>query len=271
MRLRWFLSLASVLLLVVGLTVVLHNRLDSGGNGKSSDTATIGTGGSTTSTSNPGQPADSGAVTLTGTVTTVHLEGAVLDPRTILTPLTLTSDRGMGNGAELTGVDVAGSPSVIVWDGGRPFVLASGPGVVLDPVVADLTADGLHLALGNGAHKLVPGAFQLNTPVAVGGDSTTPAEHDSVAFTAGPSALLEAKGDTALVFPHSAPPVHMKGPGLARLRGTITVTQGGHHKSVKTVDLGAGPFDLIFTPITGGWAVSGTVQPGVPNALTFGG
>ena len=91
-----------------------------------------------------------------------------------------------------------------------------------------------------------------------------------MAFTAGPNTLLEGQGDAALVFPHTGAPVHVTGPGLARLKGTITITQAGHRKSVKTVDLSAGPFDLIFTPITGGWAVEGSVQQGVPNALRFG-
>ncbi len=260
--------MATAVLLVVGITVVLHDRLDSGGS-KAADTSTVGTG-ATTSTTRRASGVDPGAVTVAGTLTSVHIEGAVLDPRTVPTPLTLTATPGFGNGAELTGVSVGGSPSVIVWNGGRPFVLASGPGVTLDPVIVDLRADGLRLSLGNGAHKLVPGAYQLNTPVAVGGESTTPAERNSVAFTAGPNTLLEGQGDAALVFPHTGAPVHLTGPGLARLKGTITITQAGHHRSVKTVDLSAGPFDLIFTPIASGWAVEGTVQPGVPNALTFG-
>ena len=261
--------MASTVLIVVGLTVVLHDHLDSGGT-KRADTSTVGGTGATTPTTRRATEVTPGAVTVAGTITSVHIEGAVLDPRTVPTPLTLTATPGFGNGAELTGVTVAGSPSVIVWNGGRPFLLASGPGVTLDPVVADLGADGLRLSLGNGAHKLVPGAFQLNTPVAVGGESTTPIERNSVAFTAGPNALLEGQGDAALLFPHTGAPVHLTGPGLARLKGAITITQSGHHRSVKTVDLSAGPFDLDFTPIAGGWAVQGTVQPGVPNALTFG-
>jgi hypothetical protein len=261
-RVRWFLTLASVVLLVVGLTVVIHDQLD---NNKSSGTAAA----------TPGAigdlPTGPGLVTVAGTVTALHLEGAVLDPRTVPTPLTLSSERGFGNGAEVTGVDVAGKPSVIVWDGGRPFVLASGPGVVLDPVVVDLGPDGVRLALGDSAHALQPGSYQLNTPVAVGGASTTPTEADAVAFTAGPNTLLEAKGDTALVFPHTGGPVHLKGPGVVHLGGTLTVTRGGKHASATTLDLGNGPFDLIFTPITGGWAVAGRVQSQVANDLTIAG
>jgi hypothetical protein len=261
-RVRWFLTLASVVLLVVGLTVVIHDRLDDGGQATASTGTTDG-GGEV--------PAGPGLVKVTGTITAMHLEGAVLDPRTVPTPLTLTSERGMGNGAELTGVDVAGKPSVIVWDGGRPFVLASGPGVELDPVVVDLGTDGVRLTLGDGAHTIQPGTYQLNTPVAVGGASTTPSARDAVAFQAGPNALLEAKGDTALVFPHTGTPVHLKGPGNVHLVGTLTITRGKDHRSARSVDLSAAPFTLILTPITGGWAVAGSLQSQVGNDLSVGG
>jgi hypothetical protein len=259
-RVRWFLTLASVVLLVVGLTVVIHDQLDSSGGS--------GTAGATSDTTGD-LPAGPGLVKVTGTVTELHLEGAVLDPRTVPTPLTLTSERGFGNGAELTGVDVAGQPSVIVWDGGRPFVLASGPGVQLDPVVVDLGADGVRLALGDGAHAIQPGTYQLNTPVAVGGASTTPAERDTVAFTAGPGALLEAKGDTALVFPHTGGPVHLTGPGAVHLAGTLTVTRGTTRAKATSLDLSDGPFDLVLTPVSGGWAVAGRVQSQVANDLSI--
>jgi hypothetical protein len=252
-----------MVLLAVGLTVVVHDRLDNTNDGSGTTATTVATTGTL--------PAGQGVVKVTGTVTAVHVDGAVLDPRTIPTPVTLTSTRGLGNGAELTGVAVGGKISVIVWDGGRPFALASGPGLQLDPVIVDLGADGVRLLLGDGAHKILPGSYQLDTPVAVGGESTTPAEKDSVAFVAGPDALLEAKGDTALVFGHAGGPVHLKGPGVVHLAGTLTVSRGKDHRQAKSLDFGAGPFTLILTPITNGWAVEASLQSQAGNNATVAG
>ncbi len=262
-RLRWFLTLTSTLLVVVGLTVVIHNKLDTTKAASAGSTGSTATTGAEPPTSGTTQrrPSGAGLVQVEGTVTTVHLVGAVLDPRQVATPLTLTSDRGFGNGAELTNVTVGGSPSVIVWDGGQPFVLASGPGIVLDPVVADLGGDGIRLTLGGGAHAITPGTYQLNTPVAVGGESTTPIAKDSVSFVAGPNALFEAKGNTAIVFGPTKGAVHLLGPGGAQLVGRLTVTRGKEHQAAKGVTFLSGPFDLVFTPIPGGgWKVSGSLE-----------
>ena len=87
--------MASAVLLVVGLTVVLHDHLDSGGT-KGADTSTVGGTGATTATTKRATGVDPGAVTVAGTVTSVHIEGAVLDPRTVPTPLTLTATRAWG-------------------------------------------------------------------------------------------------------------------------------------------------------------------------------
>jgi hypothetical protein len=90
-----------------------------------------------------------------------------------------------------------------------------------------------------------------------------------VAFTAGPNALLEAKGDTALVFAPTGGAVHLKGPGVVHLAGALTVTRGSTHASATSLDLSAGPFDLVFTPVNGGWAVVGRVQSQVADDLSI--
>lgn len=278
MRLRWFLAISSVLLIVVGVTVVIDESLgritgadDQAISGTDADAGTDGTDRSTTSTL-PGEVDDDAraALAVAGKVTSVHLEGAVLDPREVPTPLTISSERGFGNGGEVTGVEVAGKPSSIVWDGGRPFVLSSGPGIVLDPVDVDLVDGELRCALLRGAHPLRPGEYQLDTPVAVGGSGiATP--RDSVAFVAGPSARFEAHGDAALQL--SSDQEHtFTGPGLVHLVGDLVVTTEQGDQAASSLDLADGPYELTLAPTEGGgWTVSGRVQSRSIGDLVLGG
>src|SRR3546814_2676291 len=129
----------------------------------------------------------------------VLLTGAVLQPREVPTPLTVQSQRGFGNGGQITSVEVEGRASTISWDGGRPLVLSSGGPLVVDPSDVALVGDGMLLVLGGGAHALTPGPYQLDTPVAVGTEGiATP--RDSVAFTAVEGTLLEARGDASIIL-----------------------------------------------------------------------
>jgi hypothetical protein len=263
-QLKWFLSLASAVLLVVALTVVLHDKLDSGDD---STTATTVPGDTSITTS--GAP---GATVVNGTVTAVHLTGAVLDPRVLPAPFTMTATRGFGNGAQLPNVRVNGAISNISWDGGRPFVLTAGPGVQLDPVNVDLTPDGFRLLLGDTASTFLPGTYQLDTPVAVGGASTTPVEKDRVTFTVrdGDGAQLQPTGDANVVLSRDGA-VHLKGPGSVHLEGDVVVTVDGKKHSAKRLDLRVGPYDLVFTPASkGGWFVAGEVQDQGGNDLQLG-
>jgi len=252
----------AVLLTVVGLTVVANEQLDLGSGGGDQvvsgpdGTVAPGTGDSTTTTAGVEVVPGPGQVRVRGTVTAVHLEGAVLDPRTVPVPLTIVSDRGFGNGGELTGVEVDGQPSSIVWDGGRPFVLSSGEALILDPVVLDLVPEGLRLVLGGGVHGLATGTYRLDTPTAVGtAGIATP--RDSVTFTAGPDARFEARGDAALVLGRDGAR-RVTGPGAVRVEGTLELTDAAGTRAATShaVDLAA--YDLTLTPAPdGGWTIDG--------------
>jgi hypothetical protein len=135
--------------------------------------------------------------------------------------------------------------------------------------VADLTTAGIRLSLGDTASSFLPGTYQLNTPIAVGGEATTPVEKDSIAFQvqAGDGAQLQGTGNTALVLGPTGS-VHLKGPGGVHLEGSLTVTQGSSKRSARVLSLVAGPFDLVFTPAPGGgWTVTGEVQSVAANDL----
>jgi len=197
-----------------------------------------------------------GQVRVNGTITALHLEGALPEPRLVSTPLTLVSERGFGNGGEVTGVQISGRDSEVVWDGGRPFLLSSGPGLELDPVEVDLVPEGLRLALGGGIHAFAPGEYRLNTPVAVGSAGIATAQ-DAVTFEAGTDALLAASGDTALVLGPTGPH-RLVGPGLVHLEGDLTILDEDGTSRVTSLDLADGVFDLVLTPTPTGWTVSGT-------------
>jgi hypothetical protein len=263
-RLRWFVALSSVLLVVVGLTVAIYDNLDR--NTEGGDQVVSDDGGDTGLPSGQVDVTSSGTLEVAGHVSALHLEDAVLQPREVATPLTISSDRGFGNGGEVVGVEVAGKPSSVVWDGGRPFVLSSGPGIRLDPVIVDLVDGEVRCALGGGAHTVLPGDYQLDTPVAVGGSGiATP--RDAVAFTAGSKAAFEGRGDAALVLAKDAPH-HFTGPGRVHLVGDLVVTTEQGDQVATSLDLASGPYDLTLSPTEGGgWTVSGHVQSQVVGDL----
>jgi hypothetical protein len=274
-RLRLFLALSLVVLTVVAATVVIYDRLESFNApsdqvvGPAEDGAATEAEGDDEGASGRTGDSDAGVLRIEGTVTAVHLDGAVLDPRSVPTPLTLVSEPGFGNGGELTGVTVEGRESTIVWDGGRPFELTSGPGLVPDPSTVDLAEDGLRVSLGDGAHSLEPGTYRLDTPVAVG-DRGVATPRDSVTFVAGDDAQFEGKGDTALVL--AAPEGQgFTGPGTVHLEGQLLVDHGESVQEATSLDLEDQPFELVLTGYEGGrWTVSGRIESHRIGALVLG-
>lgn len=255
----------AILALVVGLTVVIDDRLDLGGGAGdqvvSQPDGTVAPGGASTTTTAGGDPTavpGPGQVHVRGTITAIHLVGAVLDPREVPVPLTIVAEAGFGNGGELTGVLVDGAPSTVVWDGGRPFVLSVGGALVLDPVDVDLVPEGLRLLLGGGTHGLVAGSYHLDTPVAVGSEGiATP--HDTVDFEATAESRFEARGNAALVLGPSSPR-RLLGPGRVHLEGALERTDAAGTTTATSFDVDAAAFDLTFAPVTGGgWSVDGLV------------
>lgn len=251
----------AALLLAVGVTVVVKDRLDEGGG--AGEQVVSGPNGSvtssTTSTTEHAVRPGPGQVRVKGIVSSVHLEGAVLDPRRLSTPLTIVSDRGMGNGGELTGVLVDGKPSSIVWDGGRPFALSGGGGLIVGPAVVDLVPEGVRLTLGGSAHSIEAGSYRLDTPVAVGRSGiATP--RDNVSFQATDRALFEARGDAGIVLgPGEAH--RLLGPGSAQISGVLDLTDASGTRSGTTISLAKGAFDLTLTASSGsGWRIEGLLD-----------
>ncbi len=263
-RLRWFLTMTTILAATVGLTVLVSERLEAGGDAADQvidgAAGTVGPGRTSTTTTRGGSTVPpAGHVTLTGTVTAVHLEGAVIDPREVPTPLTVVSGSGFGNGGEITGVTVQGTDKSIVWDGGRPFVLSSGGALVLDPVTVDLAPEGVRLALSDAIHAFTPGTYQLDTPVAVGSSGVAEAR-DAVTFATTDRSRFEPRGDAALHLPATVPH-HFVGPGKVHLEGALELADASGSRGVVTVDMADGAFDITLTPVTGGgWTIVATLR-----------
>jgi len=257
-RLRWFLTMTAILAGAAALTVVISDGLDRGSGADdqvvTSPSSTSGSTSSIPSTATSLSSAD--ATRVSGTVTAMHLDGAVPEPRQVPTPLTVNAERGFGNGGEITGVKVDGSPAAIEWDAGRPFVLSSGGALVLDPVVADLVPEGVRLDLAPAVHTFSPGTYHLDTPVAVGSSGVAGAR-ESVVFDATSSSTFEPRGDAALVLgPDKAR--HLLGPGVVHLEGSLELTDASGDRTVTRLDAAQGAFDLILTPAPGGgWTVDG--------------
>jgi hypothetical protein len=272
-RFRWFLLAVSWVVAAVGIGAVVQDRLDDGGS--AGDQTIVSPDDETGSDDPTGTLAPSGTaavpgddpvlrpaaaqVVITGAITAVDLAGAELEPSEVPTPLTLVSERGFGNGGELTDVTVNGRASTIVWDGGRPFVLSSGPGLRLGAVTVQLVPGGLRLAMRGALHRLVPGTYRLNTPVAVGAAGiATP--YDAVTFEATDDTRVAATGDTALVLgPTGAH--RIVGRGAVHLEGDLAVEDASGSSAGSSFDLADGAYDLTFMPAAGGgWTVSGTAD-----------
>jgi hypothetical protein len=256
-RLRWFLTMATIVAATAALTVLVSNGLDRGSD--ADDQVVVAPGSTSSTTTTPSTVAgvsSASATRVRGTVTALHLEGAVPEPRQVPTPLTVTAERGFGNGGAIAGVTVDGSPAAIEWDAGRPFVLSSGGALVLDPVRIDLTPDGLRLNLADAVHTFSPGTYELDTPVAVGSSGVAGAR-ESVAFDAVAESTFEPRGNAAL-FLSGTSPRRLLGPGVVHLEGTLEVTDPSGARTTSRLDATEGAYDLTLTQTAdGGWTVEG--------------
>lgn len=232
-----------------GITFFLNDQLGGGTRGGDQviDDPVAGSGAAT------------GQVIVTGSVTALRIDEAVLEPRELPVPLTVVSERGFGNGGEFSAVGVDGQEASVVWDGGRPLVISSGGSLVLDPVAVELVPEGLRLVLGGAVHALTPGTYQVDTPVAVGSSGVASAR-SSATFEAGGQSTFVARGDAAVVLPPDTPR-HLLGPGTVHLEGDLTVIDEDGEGSATTLDAESDAFDIVLTPKSGGgWSIRATLQ-----------
>jgi hypothetical protein len=249
---KYFAGMLAIVALVAGATVgayrawdrATHTREDNGG---------VLAGGAAATTLPVDIPAPAkGQVTVTGTVTAAHLEGATITA--LATPITVTTaSRGQG-GATITPVLVNGKSTSIEWTAGQPLPLAGdGGSVALGPVVVEVT-DGIALAL-DGVHGLTPGTYSIATAVAVGSQPK-----DSVTFTATEKTTIHFRGNATTPLP--TPDLTTNGNGPLTLEGTLTVAHSNRTTSqASTISLDSGTYSVTITPaIGGGYNVTATLK-----------
>ena len=164
------------------------------------------------------------------------------------TPLTVTAERGFGNGGRIAGVTVDGSPATIEWDAGRPFVLSSGGALVLDPV--HRRADPRRAAprpRRRGAHLRRP-APTTSTRRSPSAPPAWPGARESVVFDAIDGLHVRAPRRRGARPRPGASPGTCSGPGVVHLEGTLELTDASGTRAVTRLDAAEGAFDLILTP-----------------------
>ena len=172
-------------------------------------------------------------------------------------PLSIPLDIEHG-GATIEGAIVDGKRTTIVWDGGRPFRLRGSGTIDLGPTHVELGVGALFWPI-DGIRVLSPGAYRIETPVAVGsGGLARPA--DTVSFTADEDTTIDTTGNATVV--RGIGPLHLEGPGSVKLDGTFTVTTREGSVTRHHLEFGPGSFivdlraDKTFTATFNGHLTS---------------
>jgi hypothetical protein len=259
---KYFVGLLALLGLAAGLTFGGYQLWDHAVSTRTGadDNGGVIAGGSTTVPGAPTTALAAKQVTVTGTVTAVHVEGAVIAPLGL--PLTITTpERGEGSGATVKGITVDGKPSGIEWDAGTPLELGGDGTLQLAPLEVDADADHLYINFSTGAHGFSPGEYHIDTPVAVGtGGLATPVR--SVTFEATTSSTITFRGNASTTLDPRE--LSIQGPGRVVLAGDLTVVQpDGSSLKAAMVTLASGPFTLAIAPAPGGYTLQQATLQGV--------
>ena len=267
---KYFVGLLALLGLAAGLTFggyTLWDHAVATRTGADDNGGVIGGGPSggtdTTATTTPAPK----QVTVTGTVFSLHAEGAVMAPLAL--PLTITTpERGEGSGATIKAIMVDGKPSSIEWDAGLPFELSSegdGGALVVAPLTVDADRDHVYVSYDDAAHGFAPGSYHLDTPVAVGtGGLATPVK--SVTFDATAASTVTFRGNASTTF--DAHDLSLRGPGRVVLDGDLTVLQpDGSKTRTLQVTLDTGPFQIDLAFGKDGYAINQVTLQGVIHTL----
>jgi hypothetical protein len=259
---KYFVGLLALLGLTAGLTVGGYQLWEHAVSTRTGaeDNGGVIAGGSTTA---PGPTTTAPAptqVTVTGTLSALHVEGAVLEPLEL--PLTITTpERGEGSGATVKGITVDGRQSGIEWDAGTPLELQGDGKLQLAPLEVDADADHVYLNFATGAHGFSPGEYHIDTPVAVGTAGLATPEQ-SVTFEATVTSTITFRGNASTTLDPRE--LSIRGPGKVVLAGDLTIVQAdGTSAKAAMVTLAAGPFQLLIKPVDGGYDLAQCTLQGV--------
>ncbi|MEO7557211.1 MAG: hypothetical protein ABIV94_11480 [Acidimicrobiales bacterium] len=253
---RYFLGLLAAVALVAGATTLGYNRFQ---DELETRTAPSTTAPKPTGTTLPEVLPSGGQVVVVGTVSSVHLESALIDP--LPTPLTITTpNRGLDAGATFTGLTVDGQDSSIHWDAGTPLQLAGTAGsIAVGAVTVDADGSTTVVTFGDLPQGVTAGPYTINNPVAVSLGDALPAARDTVGFTATATATVTFTGGAAASFPTQK--LSARGPGKAVLTGGLTLVRpDGTQSTISSATLPTGPFTVELTLDDRGLTVRATLQ-----------
>ncbi|MGH9185915.1 MAG: hypothetical protein ACRD0U_08905 [Acidimicrobiales bacterium] len=244
-----FAGLMAVVVIVAGLT--------GGGYQLWKTIGPEDTGGTVETDSTTPAPGEGQSV-VTGTITSLHVEGASL-AQLVLPAQIVTLERGLGSGATFEGVVIEGAEGSIEWDAGRPLDLASdGGALVLAPgVVVNAVPEGITVTLDGPVHSFLPATYHITSPVAVG-TSGIAQPVDSVTFDATEASTVTFRGGASTTF--APQPITLTAEGPVTIGGTLTVARPDGQVTATSITLASGLSQLTLTPGEGGLAILATLQ-----------
>ena len=260
---KYLAGLLAVVALVGGATVLGYNYFEhavdtrsGGGGGRGVDDGGVIKAADTTTV--PTSLPNSNQVIVTGTITTIHLEGARID--SLPMPLTVTTpQRGEGAGATMQNVQVDGASTDIEWDAGTPLQLAGdGGALVTGPCTVDADPTTTIVGFGTSPNGFAPASYAVSSPVAVGtGSLARPV--DQATMVASDQSAITFRGDASTTYGTVA--LTMNGTGKAEIHGQLVVVRpDGSQQQVSSVVLDNGPFKAAIDPTASGLQVSVTLQ-----------
>lgn len=253
---RYFLGLLVAVVVVAGATKVGYDRFQDEVETRTSSATSLPP---VTGTTLPDVLPSADQVVVVGTVASVHLETALLEP--LATPLTVTTpERGLTSSGTFTGVTVDGADASIHWDAGTPLQLGgAGGSIAPGAVTVDVDGSNTVVTFDEQPQGITAGSYTIGSPVAVSAGSGLATPRDSVAFEATPTATVTFTGGATITRPTQA--LTARGPGKVVLTGSLTVVRpDGSQATVTTITLPAGPFTVEVTPDPAGLKVKATLQ-----------
>lgn len=197
--------------------------------------------GSPSSSAPAGDPALGDLTRVTGTVEVAELTGGLT--ASVPMPITLeVGSRGSGNGGIVNGVVVGGTPSSIVWDGGRPAVIEGDGTIAVQPGRFDVRDAVLVADMGDAAHELSEGEYVFVGPAAVGSDGGLARPSDRTPFRAEPGASFSGTGQVRGTLPAGS--YEILGPGRLVLTGRFEVQTAEGTSTATSLLMEQGDFEL---------------------------
>lgn len=215
------------------------------------------TGGGSTATSPPRTELvpGPGQTFLTGDVSKLTLGRAQSPP--IPAPFTISAvERGVGR-ATIANAIVDGRRTSISWNSGTPLPISGAGAIDLAGATVEVDASGVTWKLDGAGRPIVPGAYRVGAPVAVGEEGLA-APRDGVSFTADAETVLSSEGNVVVRLPLQ--PVEVDGPGGLTATGRLRVQSPTAVTEVGYVEMSDAPFHVRVAPAGSQIVVTAVLQ-----------